>query len=104
MRLGSGNLGRNVFTGPGVNNVDISLLKQIVLHDAHRIDFRIDVVNAFNHAQFAFWYYTQNISGFQFGLLVGPQGPEKSSCISDIVFECWSLRGSEVVKKLPKCS
>lgn len=72
-----GNLGRNVFTGPGVNNVDISMLKQIVLHDTHRIDLRIDVVNAFNHAQFAFWYYTQNISGFQFGSTSWTTGPRE---------------------------
>ncbi len=46
-----GNLGRNVFTGPGVNNVDLSLLKEIVLKDRQRLDFRVDLVNVFNHAQ-----------------------------------------------------
>jgi len=75
MRLG--NLGRNVFTGPGVNNFDFSLLKQIVLRDRHRLDFRLDVLNVFNHAQFAFYYYTQNIAGFQFGSTTHTTGPRE---------------------------
>lgn len=47
-----GNLGRNVFTGAGVNNVDLSLLKRISLGERHRLDVRMDVTNLFNHAQF----------------------------------------------------
>jgi hypothetical protein len=47
-----GNLGRNTFTGPGKDNVDLSLSKRFVLAERHNLALRVDVTNLFNHAQF----------------------------------------------------
>ena len=48
-----GNLGRNVFVGPGVNNVDLSLGKRFPITESQQLDFRVDVSNFFNHTQFS---------------------------------------------------
>jgi hypothetical protein len=49
-----GNAPKDVFRGPGINNWDISLLKNIPLHgDKHRLQFRSEFYNAFNHTQFS---------------------------------------------------
>jgi len=47
-----GNLGRNTFTGPGRNNVDLSLMKRIDIAEKHNVALRIDFTNLFNHPQF----------------------------------------------------
>ena len=48
-----GNLGRNVFVGPGVNNVDLSLGKRFPITESQQLDFRVDVSNFFKHTQFS---------------------------------------------------
>jgi len=40
------------FRGAGVNNWDISILKAFAISESHRISFRADMFNAFNHGQF----------------------------------------------------
>jgi len=47
-----GNLGRNVIIGPGFNNVDFSVLKNINLSEGTRLQFRAEVFDLFNHANF----------------------------------------------------
>ena len=47
-----GNLGRNVIIGPGFNNVDFSVLKNIELDDRLRLQVRAEVFDLFNHASF----------------------------------------------------
>ena len=47
-----GNLGRNVIIGPGFNNVDFSVLKNIKLSDSTNFQFRAEVFDLFNHANF----------------------------------------------------
>jgi hypothetical protein len=47
-----GNCGRNTFHGPGLNNWDISLVKDIPITEGTRLEFRSEFFNAFNHAQF----------------------------------------------------
>jgi hypothetical protein len=47
-----GTAGRNVIEGPGTNIVDFSLLKNIPFNDRHRLQFRTEFFNAFNHANF----------------------------------------------------
>jgi len=49
-----GNLGRNVFSGPGVNVVDFSLLKRFVVTERQSVELRVDTTNVFNHATFGF--------------------------------------------------
>jgi len=52
---GIGNASKVPIYGPGLNNWDISLFKnfQIGSNEAHRIQFRFESYNAFNHAQFS---------------------------------------------------
>jgi hypothetical protein len=47
-----GTAGRNVVEGPGTNLVDLSLLKNIPLNDRHKLQFRTEFFNAFNHVNF----------------------------------------------------
>jgi hypothetical protein len=47
-----GNMGRNVLRGPGINNWDFSLAKDIKLAESKSLEFRSEFFNAFNHVQF----------------------------------------------------
>jgi hypothetical protein len=49
-----GTAGRNILEGPGTNNVDFSLLKNIVFTERHRLQFRAEFFNLFNHTNFDF--------------------------------------------------
>jgi hypothetical protein len=40
------------FTGPGINNFDMALLKDTRIHEAMKVEFRVEAFNIFNHAQF----------------------------------------------------
>ena len=47
-----GNLGRNVVTGPGFHNTDFSITKNIEMSERMRAQFRAEVFDLFNHANF----------------------------------------------------
>ena len=47
-----GNLGRNVLRGPGINNWDISIMKNFQLTESKSLQFQSNFFNAFNHVQF----------------------------------------------------
>ena len=47
-----GSLGRNVVIGPGFNNTDLSLIKRTKLTERQSIEFRWEVFDVFNHANF----------------------------------------------------
>lgn len=47
-----GNLGRNTLRGPGINNWDLSFLKKTKITESKVLEFRAEMFNAFNHAQF----------------------------------------------------
>ena len=47
-----GTLGRNVVIGPGFNNTDFSVIKRTKLTETQLIEFRWEVFDAFNHANF----------------------------------------------------
>ena len=47
-----GNSGRNVLQGPGVNNADMGLDKNFPFKERYRIQFRWEMFNAFNRAEF----------------------------------------------------
>ena len=44
-----GNVGRNSFIGPGFFNTDLSLQKNVPIHESITGQFRVDAYNAFNH-------------------------------------------------------
>lgn len=48
-----GNIGRNVFTGPGQKNVDFSVVKFFPITETIRAEFRTEFFNIFNWANFA---------------------------------------------------
>lgn len=47
-----GNAGRNVVRGPGISNLDLSLLKNIRLWESGELQFRAECFNIANHANF----------------------------------------------------
>jgi hypothetical protein len=47
-----GNSSRRFFSGPGLNNWDMALLKDTAIREQMRLEFRCELFNAFNHAQF----------------------------------------------------
>jgi hypothetical protein len=48
-----GTSGRNSFRGPGFFNVDLSLVKRIAITERWKLNYRAELYNAFNHANFA---------------------------------------------------
>jgi hypothetical protein len=47
-----GNAGRGQFRGPGMLNVDTSLFKRIPLKERLNLQFRTEIFNVLNHANF----------------------------------------------------
>ena len=43
---------RRFFYGPGMDNYDMALLKNVRLNESKSFQFRVEAFNAFNHAQF----------------------------------------------------
>ncbi len=64
-----GTLGRNVFRGPGINQWDISVFKNINITENVRFQLRLETFNTFNHTQFA---------GINTGLSLTTPGPVTS--------------------------
>jgi len=48
-----GNVGRDVLTGPGLANLDISLMKNIPISERVRVQARVECFNIFNHTNLA---------------------------------------------------
>lgn len=59
-----GNLGRNVFDGPGINLWSLSLIKGIQISESQSVKLRADVRNIFNRTHFNTPGLTVNGSGF----------------------------------------
>jgi hypothetical protein len=55
-----GNSGRRFFSGPGINNFDLTLEKDTRITESKSFQFRVEMFNAFNHAQF---YGPQAVDG-----------------------------------------
>jgi outer membrane receptor protein involved in Fe transport len=72
--LGKNIVGRNVFYGDGVKNVDLGLYKSFRMPMDHRLSLRLEVYNLFNRTQFAF--PTADLASVNFGRLLSQQnGP-----------------------------
>ena len=50
-----GNSASSIMRGPGFNNWDISAIKNVRLYERMRLQFRLEMYNAFNHTQFSAW-------------------------------------------------
>jgi hypothetical protein len=68
-----GNIGRDLFHGPGINNWDFSVLKRTKVRESQQIEFRGEFFNVFNHAQFL--NPTGNIASPNFGLISTTRDP-----------------------------
>lgn len=68
-----GNSRRRFFHGPGLNNFDMALLKNIKLSETKGIELRFEAFNVFNHAQFT--NPTGEINSSQFGIVTGARDP-----------------------------
>jgi hypothetical protein len=49
----NGAIARNFFHGPGINNFDLGFMKNTTLTEKLKAQFRAEMFNAFNHAQFS---------------------------------------------------
>jgi len=47
-----GNAGKGILTGPGYSGMDISLMKRFYVQEGKNVQFRLEVFNALNHANF----------------------------------------------------
>ena len=54
---------RYMLTGPGVNDWDMSLLKNIPIRESMSLQLRLDAFNVFNHTQFSGYESTVNFAG-----------------------------------------
>jgi hypothetical protein len=59
-----GNAGRNILVGPSYANWDLSLIKQARFTDGSLVEFRVELFNAFNHANFELPYAVVETSSF----------------------------------------
>jgi len=86
--LGSpGNSGRRLFSGPGIENFDLTLQKNLKLTESKSLDLRIEAFNAFNHAQFYGANSVDgNIASTTFGRIVSAAPPRLIQIVAKIVF------------------
>jgi len=71
-----GNASRRYFHGPGMENFDLALLKNLRLTESKSLQFRIEAFNVFNHAQFFGPQAVDgNISSATFGQVVSAAAP-----------------------------
>jgi hypothetical protein len=68
-----GTSSRRFFPGPGLNNWDIALLKDTMIKEGMNLQFRAEVFNAFNHAQFG--QPDGNVNSQTFGLITTANSP-----------------------------
>jgi carboxypeptidase family protein len=67
---------RRFFYGPGMNNYDLALLKNVRLTESTSLQFRVEAFNAFNHAQFFGPQAVDgNIDSSTFGNVIGATSP-----------------------------
>ncbi len=69
-----GNSSRNPLLGPGLNNWDVGIQKFFAIREDVRLQFRTELFNAFNHAQFGH-PNADTGSGANFGLVGGARSP-----------------------------
>jgi hypothetical protein len=72
----AGNAKRRFFYGPGIDNYDVALLKNVPLTESKSLQFRFEGFNVFNHAQFyGPTAVNGNINSSTFGQVVSAAPP-----------------------------
>jgi hypothetical protein len=66
-----GSLGRNVIIGPSFNNSDVSLIKRTKIGEHQMLEFRWEVFDVFNHANFGQPGRTAQVGSTTFGVISG---------------------------------
>jgi hypothetical protein len=74
-----GNIGRNTVTGPGFNNVDFSLIKRTKVGENKLIEFRWEVFDLFNHANFGQPGRVAQVGSTTFGVITNTRFPTGDS-------------------------
>jgi len=71
-----GNSRRRFFSGPGLENMDATLSRRVLVSDNRALEFRAEAFNVFNHAQFFGAASVEgNISSASFGQAVSAMPP-----------------------------
>ena len=82
-----GNSGRRFFSGPGINNYDLTLQKTLKLTESKSFELRLEGFNVFNHAQF---YGPLSVDGnfndSTFGQVVSAAPPRLFQIASKLIF------------------
>lgn len=82
-----GNARRRYFAGPGIDNFDTALQKRVRLTEARSLEFRFEVFNTFNHAQFFGPAAVDgDISSASFGQIVNASPPRLAQLAARLVF------------------
>jgi hypothetical protein len=82
-----GNAARRPFYGPGVNNFDAALLKDLRVAEGKSLQFRLEAFNLFNHAQFfGSSAVNGNITSPAFGQVVSAAPPRLVQASMKFVF------------------
>ncbi len=74
-----GNLGRNVIIGPGFANTDFSLLKNTRITERLRTQFRAEIFDIFNHANFGQPGRVAQVGSTTFGVISNTRFPTGDS-------------------------
>jgi hypothetical protein len=74
-----GSLGRNTITGPGFSNTDFSLLKNTKINEQLRVQFRAEVFDIFNHANFGQPNRVAQVGSSTFGTITNTRFPTGDS-------------------------
>ncbi len=70
-----GNSGRNILSGPGLNDFDFLTMKRFNIGERVKIEFRAEFYNLFNTANFA--YPHTNVTTSSFGVINNTNGPAR---------------------------
>ena len=74
-----GSMGRNVVIGPGFNNSDVSLIKRTKIGENKLIEFRWEVFDVFNHANFGQPGRVAQVGSTTFGVISNTRFPTGDS-------------------------
>ena len=79
-----GNTGRGILRGPGVFNWDMSFFKRFPLTERLNLQFRLDAINVFNHANLG--GVVTNVTSGAFGKVLGTSDPRVLQMALRLIF------------------